>query len=75
VQLPGELKFALPLSVPVRLTIEPSGKGVQELVPPAGPVPIVKAGQEPQKGVGSPVVPPTVYVTPAMAMQAQPVLY
>jgi hypothetical protein len=30
VQVP-EAKFALPLSVPVRLTIEPSGKGVQEL--------------------------------------------
>jgi hypothetical protein len=37
VQLP-EARFALPLSVPVMLTIEPSGKGVQELVPPAGPV-------------------------------------
>jgi hypothetical protein len=43
VQLP-EAKFALPLSVPVRLTIEPSGKGVQVLFPPAGPV-VVKGVQ------------------------------
>ena len=37
VQLP-EARFALPLSVPVMLTIEPSGKGVQELFPPGVPV-------------------------------------
>jgi len=36
VQLP-EARFALPLSVPVMLTIEPSGKGVQVLFPPGVP--------------------------------------